>query len=83
MAEMSEISAYKQLLEITENILNELSPEPEILSKYHLLKKSILSKTPPSPPPSNPISHSFLNFYKNSCRVVLDCIACFEHEIES
>lgn len=44
----SELEAYKQLLEVTENILTSLTTEPEIMKKYSTLKKSIISKIVPA-----------------------------------
>jgi hypothetical protein len=83
MNELTELDAYKQLLEVTENILHELTPEEAIISKYHTLKKSILSKirqpTSSSIPNYNPL---LLGCYKSLARRILDCIAHFESEIE-
>ena len=44
MGEISELEAYKQLLDLTENLVTSLAPGEELLRKYQTLKKSILSK---------------------------------------
>lgn len=49
MEEYTEVEAYKHLLEITENIIQSLNTQKDIINKYEALKYSILSKiTPPN-----------------------------------
>lgn len=84
MAELSELEAYKQLLELTENLVTSLAPGEELLRKYQTLKKSILSKMSPSSiNTSNQAYSSKISIaYKEVIAQLLEGLGYFEAEIE-
>ena len=77
MEEYTEVEAYKHLLEITENIIQSLNTQKDIINKYEALKYSILSKITPSIN-SESYQNLFLNIYKEYTQIIFKAITHFE-----
>lgn len=76
MGELTEVEGYKQLLDVTENIIASLTTEEDIMNKYHKLKKSILAKIT-IPSNSQSYNSKIVSAYKEITQQILQGITHF------